>query len=436
MSASSLSSHWGWTVEARDHHIPHAKMRPLRFLVDTVGDAFFEAMAAVHPEVLTSSQDVLEATTLSFMSTSRASAETVSTRFVDEVTTPPAWLDRSALETGASVFLKYSFTSLLSLLYFSLLVGFSAPKITKVLDATGYLTKSAADATWRRLNETLDMVVRCMGQGAMETHSGDGFKSVLRVRMVHCRVRRRIMQRGWTAKAGGGKGDGDADDADPTPDGQPLNEMDMLVTLLSFSSNVLHTIKRCGAPLLSRQEEHCYLHLWRYIGHLLGVHDEQLVYLSSPEAARGATESLAMSLLYPNSRSQEIANSILRAISSRPPLRWSLGVHAAVARHLLGAPISDALAIQKPGLLIHLYTTFIFVCIRVFNGVAPFFFNSEVAKRVRARLRWAVNQALHSKPSAAAHVAVVAPSSEGRFPLPGASSTSSSAERCPFSSAS
>ena len=369
---------WGWTVEEPLYHIARSRILELRSSVDDAGDDFYSALVQAYPSAATCSQSKLEELALMLL------RDRPDLLMVKQLSKKPDWIDQQTLDLGVDVFLQYSFPSLLSLLYFSLLGGFSAPLITRVLDETGYLTKSSKDAIWRRLNETLDMVVRCMGSGAMEP-DGDGFRAALRVRMVHCRVRHRLLQKGWA------KGDSD---------GLPLNVEDMLATLLSFSSNVLHTIKSsCGAPLLSRRQETAYLHLWRYIGYCLGLPEAQLVHLASPEAARGATESLALHLLHPNARSCEIANNILGAISDRPPMRWSLGMHSAVARTLLGAPLSDALKIPSPGLLVRLASALLFVALRLLNVIIPCLYSPEVGRRVRARLRFAVDRALASVPS-------------------------------------
>lgn len=382
---------WGWRVEQAKHHIPRDRITSLRSVIDQVGDEFYNALVILHPAAATCSQSKLEELAIGML------REKPEMAMAKQLSTLPAWTDREVLALGADTFLQYSFPSLLSLLYFSLLGGFSAPKITRVLDETGYLTKSSPDATWRRLNETLDMVVRCMGASAMDPN-GDGLRATVRVRMVHCRVRHRLLQRGWTAS---------------DTDGLPLNVEDMLATLLSFSSNVLHTIKSCGAPLLSRQQETAYLHLWRYIGYCLGLPEEQLLHLASPEAARGATESLALHLLHPNGRSCEIANGILLAISDRPPMRWSLAMHSAVARSLLGDPLSNALKIPSPGPLVRLGSALLFVALRFLNIVVPCLFNQKVAERVRGRLRWAVDRALASVPPPAA--AAVTPSGSCPF---------------------
>jgi hypothetical protein len=44
-------------------------------------------------------------------------------------------------------------------------------------------------------------------------------------------------------------------------------------TLLSFSINVLDSLRLVGVPILTGQDEIAFLHLWRYISYLIGVRD-------------------------------------------------------------------------------------------------------------------------------------------------------------------
>lgn len=60
-----------------------------------------------------------------------------------------------------------------------------------VLHETGYLTSPSRDATYRRLMETTQALVDFMGD--MTPITGVGWKSAIRVRMLHAQVRLRIL---------------------------------------------------------------------------------------------------------------------------------------------------------------------------------------------------------------------------------------------------
>lgn len=61
-----------------------------------------------------------------------------------------------------------------------------------VLYETGYLTSPSRDATYRRLMETTQALIDFMGDVTPVT--GKGWKSAVRVRMLHAQVRNRIME--------------------------------------------------------------------------------------------------------------------------------------------------------------------------------------------------------------------------------------------------
>lgn len=60
-----------------------------------------------------------------------------------------------------------------------------------VLHETGYLTSPSRDATFRRLIETTQALIDFMGD--MTPITGKGWKSAVRVRMLHSQVRLRIL---------------------------------------------------------------------------------------------------------------------------------------------------------------------------------------------------------------------------------------------------
>lgn len=63
------------------------------------------------------------------------------------------------------IFLRYLAASTAALFFLSLVGGFSAPLITKVLSCTGYLTQKGP-ATLNRLLETFQMVAECVVHGS------------------------------------------------------------------------------------------------------------------------------------------------------------------------------------------------------------------------------------------------------------------------------
>lgn len=168
--------------------------------------------------------------------------------------TEPPWADWASVARGQNVFVRLWPAASAALFFTSLVGGFSAPLITEVVCCTGYLT-GAGKATQRRLFETFQMVVDTALSGEHGMRSGgDGWAAVLRVRLLHAKVRRRLLDRGSDTKDKAGSSCVGSEHGRQAWDtkvfGVPINQEDMAVTLLAFSINVIDGIELVqGWPL-------------------------------------------------------------------------------------------------------------------------------------------------------------------------------------------
>lgn len=118
---------------------------------------------------------------------------------------------------------------------------------------TGYLTSAHNEATYKRLLETTLFVVDAMTD--MTIGTGRGFKSALRVRLLHAQVRRRIAI-----------GQGKLNTYDVEANGIPINQADLATVLGSFMIAPLWSLRRTGIEL-SPQEMASFQVAWRHIGY-------------------------------------------------------------------------------------------------------------------------------------------------------------------------
>jgi len=221
--------------------------------------------------------------------------------------------------------------------------GFSAPLITKVLRATGYLT-SGPKRVMRRLADTGHMICECLVADSLMPPSaqsaGEGWKAVVRVRMLHGMVRRRLKGKPYWK---------------PEVWGTPINQEDMMATLLAFSYNVLvGTEMILGRPLDVKDQE-AYMHLWRYIGWVMGVEDAYNPCVNVQQG-KAALESIVMHLLEPDQDSIAVAHHLLRA-----PARGASGLRFRheLCRRFLGKGLSDALQLPRHKGMEHFVTVFL-----------------------------------------------------------------------------
>ena len=173
--------------------------------------------------------------------------------FFKVVDTPPAWLDKTLLADGARFIHGIGASAPFVLRDLALMGGYLLSGFNQSLVATGALNKSTA----RRVAETGKWWIDCTESNGLDRF-GAGFKTTLRVRMVHSLVRRGL--------AG-------SDKWDAATWGMPLSQIDMVGTYLGFSVVMLGGLRKLGIPV-TPHESRAVMHLWSYACWLMGV-DEQ-----------------------------------------------------------------------------------------------------------------------------------------------------------------
>ncbi|KAL3695371.1 hypothetical protein R1sor_009447 [Riccia sorocarpa] len=141
-------------------------------------------------------------------------------KFMDQVTTIPIWVDPELMKQGQRVFWRYALLIQIILTDCSLPMGFTAGRVTAILTCTNYF--STVKGAMQRVFETGKFITDIMkGPEALEPLTGSGWKSAVRVRLLHTQVRLRILA-----------------EAEKRPDlysveelGVPINQEDMMGTI-------------------------------------------------------------------------------------------------------------------------------------------------------------------------------------------------------------
>lgn len=216
-----------------------------------------------------------------------------------------------------------------------ILGGFSAPKIVEVLQYTSYLTSPSSALTNRRLFETTQMVLDVMND--MTPTSGIGFRSVLRVRMLHSQVRLRLLR---SAKY------------DTEKLGVPINQEDLLATLGAFSVACMWSMERMRI-YISQEDKEAYISAWRHIGYYMGIQRVHLerFYRDYHSAEKHLCSSIAH-LLEPElgKPSGMLPLRLLNGMSNRPLYGHSLQYHAELSRLLIGDKLADVFQLPRGSL--------------------------------------------------------------------------------------
>ena len=166
----------------------------------------------------------------------------------------------------------------------SLAAGYQSSAGVKPLMFTGELV----NRSYRRMQETARWMLAATSPGGMRRHA-TGFAETVRVRIVHAAVRRRLLASGqWNHEAWG----------------LPINNTDVAYGIAGeFSTTPLRAMRDAGIHFRS-DERGAVQHLWRYIGHVLGV----------PEHLLPATEARAKEMIAINHVTDTPADGDSRAL--------------------------------------------------------------------------------------------------------------------------
>ena len=252
-------------------------------------------------------------------------------RMVDAAAEFPVWADESRMNRAGELLFRTGVPGGIALGAKSLLFGYCSPGGNKPLIWSGGLTSRVS----RRLAETAKFVCAVAEPGGL-ARGAEGFRITIRVRLIHAQVRRLIRERGgWRA-----------DDW-----GVPINQHDMLGTILLFSNAWLEGVEAMGISM-SHDEAEDYMHLWRVVGHIIGVEPELL------PATRQEGERLGGIIELTQGEPDDDARRLVKAFLSHPVDRAAsaaerraierrMQAYAGAVRGLLGDELADQLALPK-----------------------------------------------------------------------------------------
>ncbi|ATY15614.1 DUF2236 domain-containing protein [Amycolatopsis sp. AA4] len=251
--------------------------------------------------------------------------------FIEHVEATPYWVDHQRLVSGAKAITRAGLLGLFPLGDMSLMGGYLASRATKSLVGTGEIEHRAP----RRLVETAAWWIDVTTPGALRKH-GSGYQAALRIRLVHAHVRRAMNNR---------------PDWDYERWDRPVNQVQTAGTLLLFSLVYVFGTQLLGLRYTAREKADI-LHLWRYVGWLMGVADELLP--ADEDDAWRLLWMLAATEFIPDDDSQRLARALVethaaigegRGPAGKVLAQVNVGVHSAISRLVLGRDNADFLGL-------------------------------------------------------------------------------------------
>ena len=171
-------------------------------------------------------------------------------KFLDD---EPAWVDHDRLDNAADALVRHTPILGMVLGAASLVRGAGNEIAGKPLALTGrYVSQPAV-----RSVEVGEWLRHVLTRGGMRRDAA-GFAYTVRVRLIHAHVRRGILASGrWDEEAWG----------------VPIPQSYMALTMAEFGHIAVEAMQTLGVRFTDRELDDIY-HLWRYVGHVIGMSEE------------------------------------------------------------------------------------------------------------------------------------------------------------------
>ena len=251
----------------------------------------------------------------------------------------PTWADKNKIQRAQEMFTSQGAFFGLVLMSLSLPILYAGGKGgSQVLSGTGQLTGHFR----RRASQTLRFILDTMEPGGLNP-DGKGLRAIQKVRLMHAAIRHYAHHSPmWKNRSAWG---------------QPINQEELAGTLLAFSSVAIDGLHQLDIEF-SAEDEECYLHTWKVIGHLLGVCTEMLPH--NMEDARELWMQIKERNFVATPEGHQLALDHLAFLKDMVPGHLFDSLPASLMHFLMGGKISHGiLGLPRPG-----WTYFIIAWIR------------------------------------------------------------------------
>ncbi|HYE88290.1 MAG TPA: oxygenase MpaB family protein [Vicinamibacterales bacterium] len=203
---------------------------------------------------------------------------------------------------GERLFAAHGPEIMMLLCCYSLPSSYAAKKGVQVLHRTAYLAKRPN----RRLFETAQFIVDVLSPGGLGP-GGNGLRTAQKVRLMHAAIRHLIL----------------TDTANPWDTaylGVPINQEDLLGTLMTFTWLILDGLSNLGVQL-TPEEQQAYLDTWLVVGALMGI--ELPLLPGTVDEARATTALIERRQVAESPQGREMMAALLGMMQDNLPKPFS-----------------------------------------------------------------------------------------------------------------
>lgn len=247
-------------------------------------------------------------------------------QYFDESSVLPSWADSGLIDRGHDLLGRYQGHITSTLLCASLPTCYSCGNGAQVLDRSTRLTAGV----FRRLMETAQFVVDVLDTGGLGP-GGRGVRSAQKIRLLHATMRYHVSRQ---------------DDWD-TSWGLPVNQEDLAGTLMSFSVTIPQGLARLGVDLPVKDRD-AFFHIWRVIGHVLGVDDR--LNPARYEDGKALVDAILRRQQRSSGAGTTLTKGVLDFIRECLPGPAFAGVGPSLVRYLAGDRTADIVSVPAADL--------------------------------------------------------------------------------------
>jgi squalene cyclase len=233
----------------------------------------------------------------------------------------PAWADEQKIQRAQQLFVRCGWGVGTTLFCSSLPQCYAFARGARVLMSTGRFGANAR----RRVMETAQLVFDVATPGGLAP-GGRGIRTAQKVRLVHAGIRA-LVRETW-----------------PQDGTMPLSQLQMLGTLMTFSSVVTDGLQALGFDV-DPDEAEAWFHLWQAVGSILGIPQDLL----PDDLAQGQAlfDQMRVYAWGPSAEGSELTRVTLEAAHQMIPGHEIDHLADALVRHLAGDHCADLLGVRR-----------------------------------------------------------------------------------------
>jgi len=240
-------------------------------------------------------------------------------QYFDDSESLPSWADDQKIALGEEVFENHGWAVALGLFTSSLPQAYAAAKGARVLIQTQGMTQH----TRRRILETAQFIFDVCNKEGLSL-KGRGIRSAQKVRLMHATIRHLVLEKGeWDTPAWG----------------VPINQEDLIGTLMTFSVVILDVFATVGIEL-SAAEEEAFVHLWSVTGALMGVHENVIPH--SVDEGRAIMQTIRSEQWASSESGRALAKALAESMQDYLPCHLFEDLPYALMRHCAGDESAEA----------------------------------------------------------------------------------------------